>query len=68
MASPMKTSELIYEIRKDLQEFSRGFITVEEAQQICERLEKNAQEFKRRRDHFDPSHTALRDQLERFGF
>lgn len=63
-----KISELIFDIKKDLQAFTRGFITVEEAQQICERLEKNSREFKRRRDHFDPSHTALRDQLERFGF
>lgn len=65
---PDKTSTLVFEINKDLRRFSEDFLTIEEAQRICARLQKNAREFRHRRDRFNPQHTALRDRLERFGF
>ena len=67
MAAPMKTSELIYEIRRDLERFNE-FHTIEEIIPINNRLERNAKEMRRRRDRFNPDHTALINTLEKYGF
>lgn len=67
MAAPMKTSELIFEIRSDLAKFNE-FHTIEELMQINSRIERNAKEMRRRRDRFNPDHTALINTLEKYGF